>query len=104
MWTFTSILVRVHYELKTIILIIVAKSLLRNNKPVILAISTNDGLGLNLENIGHLITNRNIYFVPFGQDNYKGKPTSLVADLDLVPQTLELALEGKQLQPIIITY
>lgn len=77
---------------------------MRNGKPIILAISTNDGLGLNLENIGRLATNRHMYFVPFGQDNPNGKPTSLVADLTLVTQTLELALDGKQIQPIIITY
>lgn len=82
----------------------VAKSLMRNGKPVILAISTNDGLGLNLENIGHVIPNQNIYFVPFGQDNAVTKPYSLVADLTLVPDTLQLALEGKQIQPILIKY
>ncbi|WP_053983851.1 HFCD family protein [Niameybacter massiliensis] len=82
----------------------VAKSLMRNGKPIILAISTNDGLGLNLENIGHLMPNQNIYFVPFGQDNYIAKPYSLVADLSLVPDTIQLALEGKQIQPVIVKY
>lgn len=81
-----------------------AKSLMRNGKPVILAISTNDGLGLNLANIGQLMPNQNVYFVPFGQDNYLAKPYSLVADLNLVTDTLELALEGKQIQPVIIKY
>lgn len=77
---------------------------MRNNKPIILAISTNDGLGLNLANIGQLLPNQNVYFVPFGQDNYLAKPYSLVADLNLVIDTLELALEGKQIQPVIIKY
>ena len=77
---------------------------MRNGKPIILAISTNDGLGLNLENIGHLMPNQNMYFVPFGQDNYVAKPYSLVADLSLVPDTIQLALEGKQIQPVIIKY
>lgn len=84
--------------------ILAAKSLMRNNKPIILAISTNDGLGLNLANIGQLLPNQNVYFVPFGQDNYLAKPYSLVADLNLVIDTLELALEGKQIQPVIIKY
>lgn len=84
--------------------VLAAKSLMRNGKPIILAISTNDGLGLNLSNIGQLMPNENVYFVPFGQDNYLGKPYSLVADLDLVTDTLQLALEGKQIQPVIIKY
>ena len=79
-----------------------AKGLLRNNKPVILAISTNDALSNNLKNIGLLINTKNIYFVPFGQDNYKAKPNSMIAQFDLIPSTIEHALEGKQLQPIIL--
>jgi dipicolinate synthase subunit B len=78
------------------------KGLLRNNKPVILAISTNDALSNNLKNIGLLINSRNIYFVPFGQDNYKGKPYSMVAHFDLMLPTIEHALDGKQLQPIVL--
>jgi dipicolinate synthase subunit B len=79
------------------------KGLLRNNKPIIIAISTNDALSNNLKNIGMLINNKNIYFVPFGQDNYKGKPNSMVADFDLILPTLEAALDGKQLQPVILS-
>lgn len=79
-----------------------SKGLLRNNKPVVIAISTNDALSNNLKNIGLLINMKNIYFVPFGQDNYKGKPNSMVAHFDLIPQTLEEALEGRQLQPIVL--
>ena len=84
--------------------VLAAKSLMRNGKPIILAISTNDGLGLNLANIGQLMPNQNVYFVPFGQDNYLSKPYSLVADLNLVTDTLQLALDGKQIQPVIIKY
>lgn len=79
-----------------------AKGLLRNNKPVILAISTNDALSNNLKNIGLLINSKNIYFVPFGQDNYKGKPHSMVADFTLLLPSIENALEGRQLQPVIL--
>ncbi len=78
------------------------KGLLRNNKPVILAISTNDALSNNLKNIGLLINSKNIYFVPFGQDNFKGKPHSIVAHFDLIQPTIENALDGRQLQPILM--
>lgn len=79
-----------------------AKGLLRNNKPIVLAISTNDALSNNLKNIGLLINTKNIFFVPFGQDNYKGKPNSMVADFGMIVPTLMEALEGRQLQPVII--
>jgi len=81
-----------------------AKAHLRVNKPLVIAISTNDGLGMNLKNIGILLNSKNIYFVPFGQDNWEKKPNSLVAHLDLLPPTLELALEHRQYQPVLITY
>lgn len=77
------------------------KAHLRNGRPVILAISTNDGLSTNAENIGKLLARKNFYFIPFGQDDPREKPYSLVAHMELLPQTLELALEGKQLQPIL---
>jgi len=80
-----------------------AKGLLRNNKPVVIAISTNDALSNNLKNIGLLMNVKNIYFVPFGQDNYKGKPYSMVAHFDQILPSLEQALEGNQLQPILLT-
>ncbi|MNN58044.1 Dipicolinate synthase subunit B [compost metagenome] len=67
-----------------------------------LAISTNDGLGLNAANIAKLLVTKNIYFVPFGQDNPQGKPNSLVAQMDLIPETCYAALQGNQLQPMII--
>lgn len=79
-----------------------AKSHLRNGRPVILAVSTNDALAGAAENIGRLLVRKHFYFVPFGQDDPKGKPTSMVADFEKLPQTLELALEGKQIQPILL--
>lgn len=79
-----------------------AKSHLRNGRPVLLAVSTNDALGTAAENIGKLMARKNIYFVPFGQDDPEKKPTSMVADFSRIPQTLETALEGKQIQPILI--
>ena len=79
-----------------------AKGQLRNNKPVVIAMATNDALGNNLKNIGHLLNTKNFYFVPFGQDNYRSKPYSMVAHFDLLIPTIEEALEGRQLQPIVL--
>lgn len=79
-----------------------AKSHLRNGRPVIIAVSTNDALGAAAENIGRLLARKNYYFVPFRQDDAENKPTSMVADFSLIPDTLAAALEGKQLQPIIL--
>lgn len=79
-----------------------AKAQMRNSRPVVLAISTNDGLGLNAANIAKLLMAKNIYFVPFGQDNPQVKPNSLVARMDLVMDTCKAALQGKQLQPLLI--
>lgn len=77
------------------------KAHLRNDRPVVIAISTNDGLSGNAQNIGKLLNTKNIYFVPFGQDDPVGKKTSLIAKDELVAKTLELALEGNQLQPLL---
>jgi dipicolinate synthase subunit B len=79
-----------------------AKAQMRNLRPLVLAISTNDGLGLNAMNISKLLITKNIYFVPFGQDAPALKPNSLVARMGLIMETCELALEGKQLQPMVI--
>lgn len=79
-----------------------AKGTLRNMRPVVLAISTNDALGNNAKNIGILINARNVYFVPFGQDNPEVKPNSCVADFNRIPDTVAAALEGRQLQPVLI--
>lgn len=81
-----------------------AKSHLRNRKPVVLAISTNDGLGLNARNIGTLLITKNVYLVPFGQDNPVVKANSLVAHMDQVPETILMACEGKQIQPVLVDY
>ncbi len=80
-----------------------AKAHLRNEKPLVIAISTNDGLSMNLKNIGMLMNTKNIYFVPFGQDDHLKKPNSLVAHTNMVIPTIELALDGKQLQPVVVS-
>ena len=81
-----------------------AKAHLRNSKPLVISISTNDGLGMNMKNIGLLLNAKNIYFVPFGQDDYKKKPNSLVAHTNLLIPTLEAALEHEQYQPLLQSY
>lgn len=78
-----------------------AKAHLRNEKPLIISISTNDALGMNFKNLGSMMNTKNIYFVPFGQDNYEKKSCSMIAHVDLIPDTIEAALSGKQLQPVI---
>lgn len=79
-----------------------AKSHLRNGNPLVLAISTNDGLSGSAENIGKLLNRSNYYFVPFRQDNPITKPRSLVFDPNYIIKTLEEALENKQIQPILL--
>lgn len=79
-----------------------AKSHLRNNNPVVLAISTNDGLSGSAENIGKLLNRKSYYFVPFKQDNPITKPRSLVADFSYMIPTIELALEKEQIEPILL--
>ena len=80
-----------------------AKAHMRNGKPLVIAISTNDALGINFKTIGMLMNMKNIYFVPFGQDNYKGKPNSLVAKMELLPETIEMAMKGKQIHPVLVS-
>lgn len=79
-----------------------AKAQLRNQRPVVLAIATNDGLGFNAKNIGLLLNSKNIYFVPFGQDDPEHKPNSLVAKMDKILDTILGALAGKQIQPVLV--
>lgn len=79
-----------------------AKSHLRNGRPILVAVSTNDALAGAAENIGKLLARKHYYFVPFGQDDPVRKPTSMVADFRKIPEALSLALEGKQLQPILL--
>ncbi len=78
-----------------------AKSHLRNNRPLVISLSTNDALGMNLKNIGILLNTKNIYFVPFGQDNYQAKPNSMTAFTELLPETIACALDYQQIQPVI---
>ncbi len=78
------------------------KAQLRNARPVVLAVSTNDGLAANAKSIGALLDRRHLYFVPFGQDDPEKKPTSLVAVMTRIPETVAAALEGRQLQPILL--
>ena len=78
------------------------KAHLRNNKPVVLGIATNDALGASAKNIGLLHNTKNIFFVPYGQDDPHSKTTSLVCDFTKIPQTVEAALNGVQLQPVIL--
>lgn len=79
-----------------------AKAHLRNGRPLLIAPSTNDALSNASKNIGSLLNYKNIYFVPFGQDSFKNKPTSMVADFSLIEKALEGALKGEQFQPIMI--
>ena len=78
-----------------------AKAHLRNQKPLVLGISTNDGLSVNAKNLGLVLNMKNIYFVPFGQDNPKEKINSLMAHMHLINETLEQALKGRQIQPVL---
>ena len=79
-----------------------AKAHLRNGRPLLLALSTNDGLAASAASIGALLPRKYIYFVPFGQDDFEKKPTSLVADFSQVADAAAAALEGRQLQPILL--
>lgn len=81
-----------------------AKATIRNQSPVVLGISTNDALGLNGVNLMRLMASKYMYFVPYGQDDPFKKPTSLVANMELLPETIESALVGKQLQPVLVPY
>ena len=79
-----------------------AKAHLRNGGPVVICLATNDGLASSARNVGTLLDKKNVYFVPFGQDDPVEKPTSLVADFSLVNDTVEAALRGEQLQPLLL--
>ncbi|MBE5931829.1 MAG: dipicolinate synthase subunit B [Lachnospiraceae bacterium] len=78
-----------------------SKAHLRNERPLLIAISTNDGLGMNFQNIGRIMNTKNIYFVPFGQDDCIKKPNSLVAYLDKLKPSILSSLNGKQIEPVI---
>jgi len=81
-----------------------AKAHLRNQRALVLAISTNDGLSLNARNIGTLLITKNIYFVPYGQDNPANKANSLVAHMNMIPDTILQACAGQQIQPVLLDY
>lgn len=78
-----------------------AKAHLRNNKPVLIALSTNDGLSANAKNIGELLNRKNVFFVPFSQDNYVDKTNSLVAHYEMLMEAMEQAMQNKQIQPLL---
>lgn len=79
-----------------------AKAHLRNGRPVVIAMASNDGLAAGARNIGELLVRKQYYFVPFGQDNAAAKPCSLIADFEKLPETVDAALRGEQLQPILL--
>lgn len=80
------------------------KATLRNGSPIVIGVSTNDGLGMNGENIMKLLNTKNIYFIPFGQDNYEKKPNSLISHFDLLVPTINEALNDNQIQPVLKEY
>lgn len=79
-----------------------AKAHLRNGRPIVIAVASNDALSASARNIGQLMNAKNIYFVPMRQDDFVKKPTSMVADMSLILPTVQAALEGRQLQPVYI--
>ncbi|MBU3804576.1 MAG: dipicolinate synthase subunit B [Candidatus Cellulosilyticum pullistercoris] len=97
-------LAKLNFAITDTPVLLATKSLMRNGKPVILSLATNDGLGSNLKNIGGLFNKKNVYFVPLGQDDPIKKPYSLVSDFSQIQNTLSMALSGKQIQPVLITY
>lgn len=81
-----------------------AKAHLRNLSPLVIAVATNDGLGANAKNIGSLLSTKNVYMVPFGQDNPIKKSNSIVSCMEMIPDTILQACEGKQIQPLLVEY
>ena len=82
--------------------VLAAKAHLRNSGPVLIAVSTNDALAANAKNLGLLLNTRHVYFVPCRQDDSKKKSTSIVADMSMIPEAARLALDGKQIQPVML--
>ena len=78
-----------------------AKAHLRNNRPLLISLSTNDALGMNMKNIGILMNTKHIFFIPFAQDNPGKKPNSMISRTELLIPSIEAALEGRQIQPVI---
>ena len=79
-----------------------SKAHLRNEKPLIIGVSSNDALSTTSKNIGILLSRKNIYMVPFGQDDSQNKPRSMVCDFEKIPKTVEMALNNQQIQPLVI--
>lgn len=84
--------------------LLACKAVLRNNRPVVIAISTNDGLSANAKNLGMLLNRKNTFFVPFGQDAPQIKQTSLIAKMSILPETVLEALQNRQIQPLLVTH
>ncbi len=84
--------------------VMATKAQLRNERPVLISIATNDGLGLNAGNLSRLLSTKNVFFVPFGQDQPEAKPNSLISRNDLLKEAASMALEYRQLQPVLIEY
>ena len=95
-------LAKLHHGITDTSVLMAIKAQVRNDRPVVLALSTNDALGTSAINIGGLLNRRNLYFVPFSQDDQEKKPRSMAARFGLCEQTMEAALEGRQAQPLIL--
>ena len=95
-------LAKLHHGITDTAVLMAIKAQVRNDRPVVLALSTNDALGTSAINIGGLLNRRNLYFVPFSQDDHEKKPRSMAARFGLCEQTMEAALEGRQAQPLIL--
>ena len=95
-------LAKLHHGITDTSVLMAIKAQVRNDRPVVIALSTNDALGTSAINIGGLLNRRNLYFVPFSQDDYEKKPRSMAARFGLCEQTMEAALEGRQAQPMIL--
>ncbi len=93
---------KIYYGITDTAVTMSAKAHLRNSKPLLIGVSTNDGLGNNAKNIGGLINIKNIFFIPFRQDDAVSKPTSVISDFSLLEESSALALQNKQMQPIIL--
>lgn len=97
----SNTLAKLYYGINDSSVTMAAKSHLRNSRPLLIAVSTNDALSNSAKNIGGLLNAKNIYFVPYGQDDPIKKPHSMVAHMELIPDCLQAALDGQQLQPIV---
>lgn len=95
-------LAKLNHAISDTPVLMAVKAHLRNNRPTVIAVSTNDGLSANAKNIGELMNKKHIYFVPFSQDNFVEKTNSLVAHYELLEDTATQALENRQIQPVIL--